>query len=188
MAGHGKKSRESAFIPQPPCCTDCPSAAYARKIWYDEFASDSVTAPEHVEKEWEGSLRNVCSDSVHFRGSENGVLADPSTIQADETPFAEMSKEFNLSDYRAFNTIECLASFAWGQMLNPSASGEQVARYLKSSCSCLSEQSPHTTYEEQAAEALQALRAGNPTKAQMLFSVTVERKHREGKAALRQAA
>ncbi len=60
---------------------------------------------------------------------ENEV-SEGADINSVGTPFAEMYKKFNLSDFKAFHTTECLATFAWGQMLNPSASIQQVLEYI----------------------------------------------------------
>jgi tetratricopeptide (TPR) repeat protein len=122
---------------------------------------------------------------------ENEVPEGP-VIDPTETPFAEMFQKFNLNDYKKFHTTECLATFAWEHILSPPTHILRVMEYLHGPCPCLHEQHcadhPSITFEERTAEALHALRKGDPTKVQALFLKTVAKKEAEIKAAFREAA
>jgi tetratricopeptide (TPR) repeat protein len=122
---------------------------------------------------------------------ENEVSEVPS-INPVGNPSSKGLGDFNLSDYRDFHTLECLASFAWKQMRNLSPSITEMRKYLYGPCSCLQNQgrseAPGFTYEELAADALHDLQKGNLVKAQTFFSKAAARKEEEAKKAFQKAA
>lgn len=158
------------------------------RSWWASIVNWAVSVLGGCGKFPQSPLRDRPVETPH---KENEICTGPS-INSVGTPFAEKYKKFNINDLKELHATACLATFAWGLMLNSSASIQQVLEYINRPCSCRQKQhradQPGITYEELLAEALHDLRKGSPAKAQALFLKTATKREKEAKAALRDAA